>query len=55
MTGRSSSAGARAGTIVLVTELVNAAAPGVVATDDERYNAQLIRRDDQHESLATSG
>ena len=51
MTGRSSSAGARAGTIVLVTELVNAAAPGVVATDDERYNASLVRRVDQHENL----
>ena len=41
-----------------VTELVNAApsatgAPtGVVATDDERYNAALIRRVDQHEDLA---
>jgi ferredoxin-NADP reductase len=36
---------------VLVTELVNAAAPGVVATDDERYNASLVRRVDQHENL----
>src|SRR4029078_1511580 len=27
-------------------------APGVVATDDERYNASLIRRVDQHEDLA---
>jgi len=35
-----------------VTELVNAAAPGVVATDDERYNASLVRRVDQHENLA---
>jgi ferredoxin--NADP+ reductase len=36
-----------------VTELANAAAPaGIVATDDERYNAALIRRVDQHESLA---
>lgn len=46
-----------------VTELANSAsagvsaeaeaeAPGVVATDDERYNASLIRRVDQHESLA---
>ena len=47
-----------------VTELVNAAssaaqtAPGadassrVIATDDERYNASLIKRVDQHESLA---
>jgi ferredoxin-NADP reductase len=42
---------ARTGTIVLVTELVNAAAPGVVATDDERYNASLVRRVDQHENL----
>ena len=25
----------------------------VVQPDDERYNASLIRRDDQHESLAT--
>ena len=24
----------------------------VIATDDERYNASLIRREDQHESLA---
>ena len=36
---------------MLVTELVNAAAPGVVATDDERYNASLVRRVDQHENL----
>jgi ferredoxin-NADP reductase len=36
---------------VVVTELVNAAAPGVVATDDERYNASLVRRVDQHENL----
>jgi ferredoxin--NADP+ reductase len=41
-----------------VTELANAAPAGtdeptgVVATDDERYNASLIRRIDQHESLA---
>jgi ferredoxin-NADP reductase len=36
-----------------MTELANAvAAPGVVATDDERYNASLIDRVDQHESLA---
>ena len=40
-----------------VTELANAAAPadaptGVIATDDERYNCSLIRRVDQHESLA---
>ena len=35
-----------------MTELVNAAAPGVVATDDERYNASLVRRVDQHENLA---
>jgi ferredoxin--NADP+ reductase len=28
------------------------AAPGIVATDDERYNATLVRRVDQHESLA---
>ena len=37
---------------MLVTELVNAAAPGVVAPDDERYNASLVRRVDQHENLA---
>jgi ferredoxin--NADP+ reductase len=43
---------------VLVTELANAAPSeaaepaGVVATDDERYNASLIRRVDQHEDLA---
>ena len=39
-----------------VTELANAtapaAAPGIIATDDERYNATLINRVDQHESLA---
>ncbi|HSL76943.1 MAG TPA: FAD-binding oxidoreductase [Candidatus Limnocylindrales bacterium] len=42
-----------------MTELVNSAlpgaaaqAPGVVSTDDERYNASLVRRLDQHESLA---
>ena len=28
------------------------AAPGIVATEDERYNATLVRRVDQHESLA---
>jgi ferredoxin--NADP+ reductase len=28
------------------------AAPRVIATDDERYNATLVRRVDQHESLA---
>jgi ferredoxin--NADP+ reductase len=28
------------------------AAPGIIATDDERYNATLVRRVDQHESLA---
>src|SRR5688572_28689472 len=28
------------------------APPGIIATDDERYNATLIRRVDQHESLA---
>ncbi len=33
-----------------VTELANAA-PGVVAADDERYNASLVRRVDQHENL----
>ena len=27
-------------------------APGIIATEDERYNATLVRRDDQHESLA---
>jgi ferredoxin--NADP+ reductase len=27
-------------------------APGVIATEDERYNATLVRRVDQHESLA---
>ncbi len=27
-------------------------APRVIATDDERYNASLVRRDGQHESLA---
>jgi ferredoxin-NADP reductase len=43
---------------VPVTELANAAPAGaaepngVIATDDERYNASLIRRVDQHESLA---
>jgi ferredoxin--NADP+ reductase len=26
--------------------------PGIIATDDERYNATLVRRVDQHESLA---
>ena len=26
--------------------------PGIIATDDERYNATLIKRVDQHESLA---
>jgi ferredoxin-NADP reductase len=36
-----------------MTELANvAAASGQVATDDERYNASLIDRVDQHESLA---
>jgi len=38
-----------------MTELASdqsTAAPGVIATDDERYNASLVRRDDQHESLA---
>jgi ferredoxin--NADP+ reductase len=29
-----------------------APAPGMIATDDERYNATLVRREDQHESLA---
>jgi ferredoxin--NADP+ reductase len=28
------------------------AAPGVIATEDERYNATLVQRVDQHESLA---
>ena len=48
----------RPGTIVHVTELVNAAPSsvaeptGVIATDDERYNASLIKRVDQHENLA---
>ena len=28
------------------------AAPGIIATEDERYNATLVRRVDQHESLA---
>ena len=35
-----------------VTELANAAAPGVVAAEDERYNASLVRRVDQHENLS---
>ena len=44
-----------------MTELASSAAPaatdaapppGIIATDDERYNATLIRRVDQHESLA---
>jgi ferredoxin-NADP reductase len=30
-----------------------AAAPRVIATDDERYNATLVRRETQHESLAS--
>lgn len=30
-----------------------AATPRVVAADDERYNASLVRRDDQHASLAS--
>jgi ferredoxin--NADP+ reductase len=29
-----------------------AAGPGVIAADDERYNATLVRRVDQHDSLA---
>ena len=29
------------------------AAPRVIAADDERYNASLVRRDDQHDSLAS--
>jgi ferredoxin-NADP reductase len=37
---------------VPVTELANAAAPGVVAAEDERYNASLVRRVDQHENLS---
>jgi ferredoxin-NADP reductase len=39
---------------VAVAGAVDAApvAPGVIATEDERYNATLIRRVDQHESLA---
>jgi ferredoxin--NADP+ reductase len=28
------------------------AAPGIIATDDERYNATLVKRVDQHDSLA---
>ena len=28
------------------------APPRIIATDDERYNATLVRREDQHESLA---
>jgi ferredoxin-NADP reductase len=56
------------GTIVPVTELVNTgraepatgevastgdvAATGVVSADDERYNASLVKRVDQHERLA---
>ncbi|MEO6208462.1 MAG: FAD-binding oxidoreductase [Candidatus Limnocylindrales bacterium] len=38
-----------------MTELVSdqsIAAPGRIATDDARYNASLVRREDQHESLA---
>ena len=40
-----------------MTELANATASsptakGVVATDDERYNASLVKRVDQHESLS---
>ena len=38
---------------MVVTELANTAVPtGIVATEDERYNAALIERVDQHESLA---
>ncbi|HET9085639.1 MAG TPA: FAD-binding oxidoreductase [Candidatus Limnocylindrales bacterium] len=34
-----------------MTELANATAPGIVAAEDERYNASLVRRVDQHENL----
>lgn len=56
------SCGSRAGTIGAVTDLAatpatpapsgDAAPSGVIATDDERYNATLVDRVDQHESLA---
>ncbi len=36
----------------LAADAVSAAPSGVIATDDERYNAALISRVDQHESLA---
>ena len=48
----------RPGTIILVTDLAatpampSDAPTGAIATDDERYNATLVRRVDQHESLA---
>ncbi len=32
--------------------MIESPAPRVIATDDERYNASLVRRVDQHESLA---
>ena len=35
-----------------MTEPIAPAAPGIVEPEDERYNASLIRRVDQHESLA---
>ncbi len=36
-----------------MTESTAAPAERVIATEDERYNATLVRRDDQHESLAS--
>ena len=35
-----------------MTEPIAPAAPGIVEPEDERYNASLVRRVDQHESLA---
>jgi ferredoxin-NADP reductase len=35
-----------------MTDLASDAPPGVIATDDERYNATLVRREEQVDSLA---
>src|SRR6188768_4447032 len=35
-----------------ITEPIAPAAPGVIEPEDERYNASLVRRIDQHEDLA---
>ena len=49
--GATATPGAATSTAPASAALAGTEAPGLIATEDERYNATLVRRVDQHESL----